>query len=72
MLSFVKDIDYLAGGISDHCPLSLNLNFSAERGMGGWWLSPGWLQNEQVSSQERESIASYWSNNEDSADPLVV
>lgn len=51
VLTYVKDVDYLAGGISDHCPLSLNLNFSAERGSGGWRLSPGWLQNEQVSSQ---------------------
>lgn len=65
-------LPYLAGGISDHSPLSLTLCLFFWEGEGGWRLSPGWLQNEQVEARLREAIASYWPTNEDTADPPVV
>lgn len=42
ILPFLTDIEYLAGGLSDHNPLSLTLTFSTGAKKGGWRLSPSW------------------------------
>lgn len=71
-LQYVIDVEYLAGGLSDHNPLSLTLSFSTGPTKGGWRLLPSWLQHEQVETQLVEAIKSYWSTNIDSSEPPVV
>lgn len=63
---------YLAGELSDHNPLSITLTFTPGARRGGWRLSPGWLQHEQVSAQLEDSIKTYWSFNSDTTEPPVV
>lgn len=57
LLLFIQGIEYLVGAISDHNPLSLSLAFPLGKRSGGWSLSPGWLQNDQVSSHLLDSIS---------------
>lgn len=59
ILQYVAGVEYLAGGLSDHNPLSLTLSFSAGKRREGWHISPSWLQNEQVAAQLEETIKTY-------------
>lgn len=69
LLPFVTEISYLAGGISDHNPMSIILTFVTGGRRGGWRL---WLQHDQVSAQLEESIKTYWAENANSTGPPVV
>lgn len=55
LLPYLQGIKYLAGGISDHNPLSLSLAFPMGKRSRSWKLSPGWLQNDRVASHMLES-----------------
>lgn len=72
MLMYLQDLKYLAGGTSDHNPLSVTLTFPSGGRWGGWKLSPGWLLEDQVVSHIQSSIETYWVTNADSAKPPVV
>lgn len=72
MLQLVGGASYLAGGISDHTPLSVHISIpSALRG-GAWRLNPGWLEVEEVSSHVAPHFTDYWKDNIGSADPTTV
>lgn len=72
ILPFVTDIDYLAGGLTDHNPLSLTLSFVSGLRGGGWRLSPSWLQHDRVAAQLEEAMNTYWSSNPETADPPII
>lgn len=72
LLSLLHNTDYLAGGLSDHNPLSITLAFPTGSGRGACRLYTGWLQVDQISSHLQTFITSYWSINADSAEPPVV
>lgn len=69
ILKYVESVEYLAGGVSDHNPLSLTLSFLTEARKGSWRLSVGCLQNEQVAAQIVEKIKTYWST---TTEPPIV
>lgn len=72
LLMYFYEAEYLAGGTSVHCPLSVTLTLPVGGRRGGWRLSPDWLLEDQVASQIQGSTAAYWSTNVDKAEPTLV
>lgn len=68
----VGGANYLAGGLSDHTPLSVHIGILSACRKGAWRLNPGWLEVEGVTSQVAPHFTGYWKDNEGSANPVTV
>lgn len=67
VLSRVRDITILPRGISDHVPLHLTLDLSADPSDSLWRLSRFWVSDTEVESQFRSVLETYWRVNPGSA-----
>lgn len=53
LLPLITDTTYLAGGISDHTSLQITLSLAPSKGLGVWWLYPGWVAEPLVFGGQR-------------------
>lgn len=72
MLQLIKGANYLAGGLSDHTPLSVHVSLPSRLRGRAWRLNPGWIEVESVASQVTPYVSSYWEDNLGSASLPIV
>lgn len=61
VLSRIRDITILPRGVSDHAPVSLQLELSCPPSEGLWRLSRFWLADTRVEMPCKDNMISFWS-----------
>lgn len=69
MMSDVIDAMYLPSGISDHCPLLLNIHSPSSCTSALWHLGTYWLYHAELAKIIPPCLAEYWDLNEGSSSP---
>lgn len=66
-LRWIREVQHLARGISDHAPLSLTISLSKPPSLQLWHLSRYWALDTKIQDPLLEAICNYWIFNGESA-----